>query len=233
MNLKEDDVVMCTVKSIEGTTVFVDIEGHGKGTIVMSEVAAGRIRNLREYVFPNKKIVCKILNISQDGHIQLTLRRVTGKEREELQEKYKKEKTFISLLKTIIKDPQNIINSIKEKYELWEFFEEAQEKPSLLEKFLKKEDSTRLAQLMAEKEEREKTAKKIFTLQSTAEKGVRDIQELLKTKDIEIHYLGSSKFSASAKGSDFKEANNKLSIALTDIEKKAKEKKAVFELKEK
>ena len=87
MELREDDVVMCTVKEIEGTTVFLEIEGNGTGTMVMSEVAAGRIRNLREYVFPKKKVVCKVFKIANGGHIELSLRRVTGKEREEAQER--------------------------------------------------------------------------------------------------------------------------------------------------
>ena len=31
MELKEDDAVLCTVKKIEGTTVFVSIEEDGEG----------------------------------------------------------------------------------------------------------------------------------------------------------------------------------------------------------
>src|SRR3990167_650200 len=109
MELREDDVVMCTVKEIEGTTVFLEIEGNGAGSMVMSEVAAGRIRNLREYVFPNKKVVCKVLKIAADKHIELSLRRVTGKEREEAQEKYKKEKTFMSLIGTLVPNTHEVV----------------------------------------------------------------------------------------------------------------------------
>ncbi len=76
MELTEGSLVLCTVKKIEKTNIFLDIDGYGEGSMVLSEVAAGRIRNLREYVFPNKKIVCKILNIDK-GHIELSLRRVT------------------------------------------------------------------------------------------------------------------------------------------------------------
>ena len=53
MELKEDDLVMCTVKSIEGTTVFVEIENRQEAS--MSEVAAGS-RNLRVR-FSKQKIV--------------------------------------------------------------------------------------------------------------------------------------------------------------------------------
>ena len=55
--MEEGDVVLCTVTKIEGTSVFVNIEGDGEGSIIVSEIAPGRIRNLRDYVLPNKKIV--------------------------------------------------------------------------------------------------------------------------------------------------------------------------------
>ena len=46
MELEEGDVVLCTVDRIVGTTVFVSIEGNGEGSIVVSEISPGRIRNL-------------------------------------------------------------------------------------------------------------------------------------------------------------------------------------------
>jgi len=64
MTLEEGDLVLCTVEKIVGTIVFVNIDGEKKqGSIVLSEIAPGRIRNLRDYVVPKKKIVCKILRI--------------------------------------------------------------------------------------------------------------------------------------------------------------------------
>ena len=67
--LEVGDIVLCTVDRIIGTTVFVGIEGNGEGSIVTSEIAPGRIRNLRDYVVPKKKIVCKQTNIN---HISVT-----------------------------------------------------------------------------------------------------------------------------------------------------------------
>ena len=89
MNIEEGDIVLCTVDRIVGTNVFVKIDERGKeheGCIVLSEVAPGRIRNLRDYVFPHKKIVCKVLRISGD-RIDLSLRRVTQKEQKALKER--------------------------------------------------------------------------------------------------------------------------------------------------
>ena len=52
-------------------------------------------------------------------------------------------------------------------------------------------------------------------------------------KDVEIRYLGSSKFSISASGKDFKEANAKISSALEQIKSHSKKKQATLEVKEK
>src|SRR3989337_26635 len=103
MSLEEGDIVLCTVDRIVGTTVFVHIEGNGEGSIVLSQVAPGRIRNIRDYVVPKKKIVCKVLRISGD-RIDLSFRRVTQKEQKELKERNKQERSFASILKTVIKD---------------------------------------------------------------------------------------------------------------------------------
>ena len=99
-NIKEDDILMCTVTKIEGTTVFIKTESGETGTIVFSEIAAGRIRNIRQHVTPNKKIVCKVLRVSK-GNLELSLRRVTATEREQILDEYKKEKSLLGMLKAI------------------------------------------------------------------------------------------------------------------------------------
>lgn len=232
MEIKEDDIVLCTVKKIEGTTVFVEIEGNGEGGIVMSEIAAGRIRNLREYIVPGKKIVCKVLKMAKE-HPELSLRRVTGKERDTAMEEHKKEKTFLGMLKKAVKSPEKNIEKIKEKYKISEFFDAIREDISLLGKFFTKVESETLSKIIAERGEKEKSAKKIIEIMSSSSSGIKELKEALDSNDAEIRYLGSSKFSISLKAKDFKEANLKLSAALAKIEKKAREKKILFNVIEK
>jgi translation initiation factor 2 alpha subunit (eIF-2alpha) len=232
MEIKEDDLVMCTVKKIEGTTVFVEIEGDGAGSIVMSEVAAGRIRNLREYVYPNKKIVCKVLKMLP-GNIQLSLRRVTGNEREEMQERYKKERTLIALLKTAVKNYEEALAKVKQKYGLWKFYDNIKENASVLDNFFSKADAQKISKMLIEKKEKDKVAKKEFIIKSFSEEGLFEIKDALNQKRADIAYLGSSRFVISSSGKDFKDANFKIDSVLRDIEKKAKEKKLFFEVKRK
>lgn len=233
MEIKEDDIVMCTVKKIEGTTVFVDIDENGQGTIVMSEIAAGRIRNIREYVTVGKKIVCKVLKISKE-HAELSLRRVTAKEKEEIKDKHEKERNLLSMLKSSVKKPDEILKKIKEQYEARDFLEEARSNPKIIEKFFPKSEAQTFAKILSEKKEKEKIVKKSITIKSFSPMGINDIKEALQmTKNVEIHYLGSSKFMIAAKAKDFKQANLQVQNAIEQIKTKAKEKKLIFESEEK
>src|SRR3989344_8819798 len=105
MSLEIGDFVICIVDRIVGTIVFVKIEGEEReGSLILSEVAPGRIRNLRDYVVPKKMIVCKILSISPNGNINLSLRRVSEKERKETLNEYKQEKSYLKILKSLLKE---------------------------------------------------------------------------------------------------------------------------------
>ena len=75
---QEDELVLCTVTAVQYHSVFCSLDEYGKtGMIHISEIAPGRIRNIRDYVKEGKKIVCKILRINlEKGHIDLSLRRV-------------------------------------------------------------------------------------------------------------------------------------------------------------
>ena len=153
MELKEDDIVMCTVRNIEGTTVFVDIEDNGPGSIFMSEIAAGRIRNLRDYVIIGKKIVCKVLKITKD-HVELSLRRVTTKEKDEIKDRYEKERNLLSMLKTSTKEPEEILKKIKQSEDIIEFLEEARSNPQVAEKFMPKSEAAAFTKILAEKKDK-------------------------------------------------------------------------------
>ncbi|MBI2043960.1 hypothetical protein HYT24_01195, partial [Candidatus Pacearchaeota archaeon] len=119
--LEIGDLVLCTVDKIERTTVFVKLSVNGKetdGSINFSEIAPGRIRNIRDYVVPKKKIVCKILRITPAGNIELSLRRVSQKEAKEVLGKEQQGKSYLSMIKSVVGErADNIIKDIsKEEY---------------------------------------------------------------------------------------------------------------------
>ena len=240
--LEEDDIVLCTVKRIQGTTVFLDVHVNShtiEGTMIFSEVSPGRIRNIREYVVPNKKIVCKVLRI-QNNHPHLSLRRVTSKERDEVLEHHKKEKILEKIIKPILKDKTKMnetLAKIKSQYEPSDFLEEARENPKLLEKFFTKSQAAQLAKLLkSTKIEKDKTVKTKFKLTSSSPSGLKDIKSILdntdKNSNIKINYLGSSKFEIKITAQTYKDANAQLENTLENIKEKTKKLNAKIEIKE-
>jgi len=234
MVLEEGDIVLCTVDKITGTIIFVKIEEDGEGSIITSEIAPGRIRNLRAYVVPKKKIVCKVLRISSVGDIHLSLRRVTQKERKEVLEQYKQEKKSASILKSVLGEKTDkIIKEIKKQTSITEFLKESKKNSKILEKLVDKKDAKKILKILKLEKQKKAIIKKEFYLKTTKSNGLNLIKEILDIKDAEIKYISAGKYSIKIESTDLKTADNKLQKILKNIEDKAKKQKMEFKIKEK
>lgn len=102
---EENDLVLCTVTSVQYHSVFVSLDEYGKnGLIHISEVAPGRIRNIRDFVKENKKVVCKVLSVNlEKGHIDLSLRRVNETEKRKKIDEIKREQDAEKILEMVAK----------------------------------------------------------------------------------------------------------------------------------
>ncbi|MCW8966838.1 MAG: S1 RNA-binding domain-containing protein, partial [Candidatus Pacearchaeota archaeon] len=211
MELETGDVVMCTVDRIAGTVVFVNIDNNGQGSIVLSEVAAGRIRNLRDYVVPKKRIVCKVLRVSPNGNIDLSLRRVTPKEQKEVLERAKQEKGYVSVVMSILGDKSDeAISKMKESDSLYDFLEEAKEDNSILEKIVGKNNSKKILDILLSQKSKKAVLKKEIHLTTTESNGVEVIRDILtEFKDIEIRYISAGKYSVKIEDENLKKADNR------------------------
>lgn len=235
--LEGGQIVLCTVTKIIGTVVFVEIDEYGlEGTITFSEIAPGRIRNIREYAFPGKKIVCKILNIKPEV-IELSFRRVKVNERNDFNERGKKEKSYNALIRTMTGEKsEKVISSIKEKYaSLGDFLEVNAENKAELEKYLGKEAAEKIASILKEKKVKEIEVSKKFSLSSKAANGIVAIKKLIreslgKIENCEISYLGASRYMAKIKSKDPKHADSKMNEAISYIEENSKKNNCVFGL---
>ncbi len=225
MELETGDVVLCTVDKIVGTIVFVKIDGTNlEGNIITSEIAPGRIRNLRNYVVPKKKIVCKVLRITGD-RINLSLRRVTPKEQKEVKEQHKRENSYKSILKSVLGSRyEEIVKEISKHDGVYELLEEAKENPETLKKLVGKADSEKILNILKTQKQKKAVIKKQINLKTTEPDGLSLIKNLLtKIKDAEIKYISAGKYSIKTEANDIKTADNKLKEILIDLEKKAKQ----------
>jgi len=234
IELQEGDLVLCTVIQIVKTTVFVKIENNGEGTIVTSEIAPGRIRNLRDYVIPGKRIVCKVLKIGNEGNIYLSLRRVSPKEHKEVMEIHEKERNSLSILRSVLKEKaEEVSEKIKKSSSLNDFLQNCKTNPKELEKYMLKEDADKVCKILQDKKEKKVEIKKEFKLSSKKPDGIKIIKETLAVcqGNCEISYLAAGRYVIKMKSQDYKKANQETNSVLEKIEKLAKEKKAEFEVK--
>jgi translation initiation factor 2 alpha subunit (eIF-2alpha) len=234
--LEVGDLVVCTVDRIVGTVVFVKILEENKeieGSIVTSEIAPGRIRNLRDYVVPKKRIVCKVLRITSQGNVELSLRRVTLKEKKEMTEYEKQEKNYTGILKGVLKEKAlEIIEKISKEEKVSDFLQRAKSNPELLEKFIDKKDSEKILEILNSQKQKKKEIKKEIFLSTTRPEGIELIKEILgNIKDIEIKYISAGRYSFRIQSANPKLADNKLKEVFSHIEKEAKKKDMEFSIK--
>ena len=233
--LEEGQIVLCTVDKILGTTIFVKIDNNGEGTITTSEISPGRIRNLRDYVFPGKEIVCKVLRIQGDK-IHLSFRRVKQHEKKELLDKIKKEKSYKALLKTVLGKEQSeeTIKEITQMYSIVNFFEELKDNPKLLSKYTNKEQTEKILKILETKKDKPKEIKQNFKLSNLSSDGINTIKDILKTscKDSQcsISYLAAGKYTLRLTGTDFKNLKQESNRVLELIESKAKKTNSEFSI---
>lgn len=233
--MEEGDLVLCTVERIEQTSVFVKLPSGQEGTLIISEIAPGRIKNLREYVMPNKKIVCKIMRLSGD-RIDVSLRRVTSKERNEVMDRYKQEHTAKSAFNQILKEKskQTEETILQDFPSLYDFILKAKENTNLVEKYIPKEFHEQLLKVL-QKKKKGVEVKKVIKIKCLENDGISRIKKILSIPDktIKITYLAAGTFQIDIKSENYKEANKKMDENLKVFEKLAKQSKCEFEVQEK
>lgn len=234
MEYKEGDLVLCTVDKVENTICFVHLPNRTKGTIISSEIAPGRIKFMRAYVVPNKKIVCKILRISGD-RIDLSLRRVNTKEKKEVMQEYKQELANKSALKQILgEEYKQIKEKILSDYpDLLTFIRESKESPELLKKHIPQKHIEQIKKT-TQKKKKLVELKYTVTIKCLSDDGVNKIKEIfnLNNNNLKVTYISAGNFSLKLTANDFKEGKRDIQTILEEIEKKSKESNCELEYKE-
>ena len=235
MALEEGDIVLCTVESIIGTNVFVKLKDNNKeveGCIVMSEIAPGRIRNIRDYVVPKKQIVCKVLRISGD-RIDLSLRRVTLKEQKEVKERYNQEKSYESILRSVLGEKaEKTMELISKNGKIYDFLNEAKENAKELEELTGKENAKKILDIISVQQKKKKVViKREISLTSTDSLGIETIKKLLTgIKEAKVSYISAGNYILKIESDDLKKADNELRDILVGLEKSAKKVGAEFSI---
>jgi len=244
---EEGELVVCTVKKILIHCVFVTIDEYKnlEGMLHISEVAPGRIRNIRDYVKNDKKITCKILRIKKErNQIDLSLRRVSIQARNRKNTEYKQEEKSEKILEIIAKNLKTNLETLYKKvgYKLIEeygslnlaFQNFIEEKTDFNELKFPEPELKELRKIIKEKIKPIKVEiKKRIKLESYDSNGIEIIKETLKetknlakknNKEIRIEYVSAPIYRIIMSGPDFKsterEINEMVDSTIVSMQKK-------------
>jgi len=127
------DLVIATIETITDYGAYAKLDEYDKrGLLHVSEISSSWIRNIRDFTREGQKVTLKVLRVDFDkGHIDLSLRRVTKRERIEKVMSWKKERKAEALIrgvaeKTGLKSDEIYQQAgliIEQKYDLYEAFE--------------------------------------------------------------------------------------------------------------
>jgi translation initiation factor 2 subunit 1 len=231
---EEGDVLLCTVKKILYHSVFVDLDEYERqeGMVHISEIAPGRIRNIRDYVREGKKLVCKVLRINNERRqVDLSLRRVPLSVRKEKNESYKQEQKAEKILEFVAKILKTDIKGMYEKagYKIMEeygslsdcFYEVAEKGDGVLKELGIADDYVKvLAEVIKERiKPPEVQIDGILTLTSAGADGVEDIKKAIKVGldlakkkkyDITVLYMGAPRYRVAVTAPNYKVAERAL-----------------------
>ncbi|HLC67085.1 MAG TPA: translation initiation factor IF-2 subunit alpha [Candidatus Nanoarchaeia archaeon] len=227
---EEQELVLCTVTNVQGHAVFAKIEEYGiSGMIHISEVAPGRIRNIREFVKEGKVVVCKVLRVNKErGHVDLSLRRVTEMQKRMKTDALKNEQRAEKIIEQLahqLKEPvaalyESIAGKLLTQYAyLHQCFEEvASDSTQLTALGISEKISTPLTELIKQRiKPPEVTVSGTMTISSYAPNGIDIIRKTLLTMTqnpaVNVTYLGGGKYQVHITAGDYKTAEEHLANA--------------------
>ena len=202
------DLVIATIESVMDYGAYAKLDEYNRrGFLHISEISSSRIRNVRDFVRENQKMVLKVIRVDvEKGHIDLSLRRVTKRERIDKIKSYKENRKGEALLHSVAEKVGLHIHEVyqkagvilEEKYGLYEGFEKvAKEGVEVLTKLDIPEDLAKVIAQVAEERIRIKMVKVRGVLEVRCMKpnGVKCIKDAFidakksqKAKDAKIEF---------------------------------------------
>lgn len=230
------ELVLATVRKITDFGAYVTLDEYGKeGLLHVSEISSGWVRNIREFVREEQKVVLKVLRVNAEkGQVDLSLRRVSRHERREKVLSSKMEKKAESLMRSVSEKLQIPFEElyaktgaqIEEKFGgVYEGLEKAaREGPdALVEAGLPKDLATALAEVAKDKIKPPFVkVKGVLELQSLKPNGIVVVREALlsaqkieKPRDtrIRLYAVAAPKYAVEVMAEDYKEAEKILQKA--------------------
>jgi len=242
---QDEEFVLCTVTGINPHSVFCTLDEYGgrTGMIHISEIAPGRIKNIKEHVTIGKKIVTKVLQTNQErGHIDLSLRRVSEMQKRAKLNEIKQELLAEKMIEHAAKQQglsvQQVFDKIAEKLipeygTIFGAFEQAAHDKINLEDLIDKKTAKLLTDIVKTRiKPPEVRISGTLHLSSYESNGVQEIKDCLVNitdAGAAVKYLGAGGYLVEVIAEDYKTAEKKLKAGVENTEKFAKKHDMTFE----
>ncbi len=246
-----NEIVLCRVTKIYGNSTFVFIPEYEKeGVLTISEIAPGRIRNLRDHVTESKEIVCKVLRVDPKfNRIDVSLRRVSLTVKKNKLEEIKKEeyadRIYVDVAKEVGIEKDTLFEQTYEPIfdEYATVFEALYEimldnKKVEMFKVDKKTKDAFLKVINERIKPEEVELQKSFKLSSIAATGAILIKDTIKkslekinSKKVNVVYLAAGEFRFTIKHDDMKSADIEYQKFIKELESLSKQNKLKLETK--
>jgi len=232
------DLVIATIEAVTDYGAYAKLDEFEKrGLLHVSEISSSWIRNIRDFVREGQKMVLKVLRVDlEKGHIDLSLRRVTKRERIEKVLSWKKERKAEALLRGVAEKAGLTTNEVyatagvmmEEKFGLYEGFEKtAIEGSEALTEIGVPENLAKTFAEVAQERIHVKMVKVKGTIEIRCMKpnGAKIIKEAFqtakaeKTKDADIKFyvIAAPKYSIEASAENYKRAEDILQKAAQTV----------------
>jgi translation initiation factor 2 subunit 1 len=225
------DLVIATIETVTDYGAYAKLDEYDKrGLLHVSEISSSWIRNIRDFVREGQKLVLKVLRVDlEKGHIDLSLRRVTKRERIEKVLSWKKERKADALLRGVA-EKVGLTNEeayeqagriVEDKYGLYEGFEKAAiEGPEALTEIGVAENIAKAFVEVAHERIHVKLVKVrgVLEIRCTKPNGVKIIKEAfnkaksekLKDATVKFYVIAAPKYSIEASAENYKRAEDVL-----------------------
>lgn len=233
------DLVVATVTRVVDYGAYVKLDEYDgvEGLIHISEIASTYVKNIRVHVREGLKLVLKVLRVStQRAQVDLSLRRVTGREKSDKMLEWKKVKKADSLmkgagekLKINEEEAAKIRSVIYEKFDNpFDAFEEATEEgEEVFTKLGISEEWAKALTEVAKAKIRLERAKVTGTVELTCSKteGVEAIRQALRAakkakksrgSTIKIYTVGSPRYRVEVRSKQITDAQATLNLAIEE-----------------
>jgi translation initiation factor 2 subunit 1 len=223
------DLVIATIETVTDYGAYAKLDEYSKrGLLHVSEISSSWIRNIRDFVRENQKVVLKVLRVDfEKGHIDLSLRRVTKREKIEKILVWKKDRKAENMLHAVaeklgISDQEAYEKAgatVEEKLGLYDGFEKAaKEGPETLTKLGVPANIAQVFAQVAEERIQVKMVKVRGSLEIRCMKpnGVKLIKEAFRTAkkekirgaDVHFYVVAAPRYGVEALAENYKRAED-------------------------